>query len=94
MTFQEQLAQAKARLKELNAGRPQVYRAWSETWATHHEDPTAYHKAYDNLYRYDVEKNKVVDEVKRLKTLVEDPDETAAVAQIKAFSQRLFGGNT
>ena len=69
MTIQEQLKQAALQLNELITNRPQVYRAWSETWATYHEDPAAYHKAYDNLYRYDVEKNKVVDEVKRLKKL-------------------------
>jgi len=67
MTLQEQLEQAEAQLKEIIANRPKMYRAWEDTWATFHEDPAAYGKAYDNLYRYDVEKNKVVDEVKRLK---------------------------
>ena len=72
MTLQEQFEQAKAQLKEINAGRPKVYRAWNDTWATFHEDPTAYHKAYDSLYSYDIEKNKVLDEVIRLRDLVEE----------------------
>ena len=67
MTLQKQLEQAEAQLKEIIAGRPKVYQAWRQIMF--HEDPAAYHKAYDNLYRYDVEKNKVVDEVKRLKKL-------------------------
>jgi hypothetical protein len=91
MTLQEQLAQTTAQLKEIFAGRPKVYLAWDDTWATFHEDPAAYHKAYDNLYRYDIAKNKVVDEVIRLRTLVEDPDVTAARAEIKTFTQELFG---
>ena len=69
MTLQEQLEQAKAQLKEIVDGRPKVYRAWEDTWTAFHEDPAAFHKARDNLYRYDVEKNKVVDEVKRLEKL-------------------------
>ena len=69
MTLQEQLEQAEAQLKEIIANRPKMYRAWEATWTTFHEDPAAFHKARDNLYRYDVEKNKVVDEVKRLKKL-------------------------
>ena len=93
MTLQEQLAQAKAQLKELFAGRPKVYGAWADTWATFHEDPAAYHEAHARLLEYDIAKNKVVDEVKRLRTLVEDPDITAAKAEIKAFTQKLFGGN-
>jgi len=71
MTLQEQLEQAKAQLKEIVAGRPKVYRAWDDTWATFHEDPAAYHKAFARLLEYDIAKNKVVDEVKRLKALVE-----------------------
>ena len=67
MTLQEQLEKAEAQLKEIFAGRPKVYRAWENTWAAFYENPTAYREAHDNLYRYDVEKNKVVDEVKRLK---------------------------
>jgi hypothetical protein len=93
MTLQEQLAQAKARLKEIFAGRPLFYRAWADTWATFHEDPAAYHEAHARLLEYDIAKNKVVDEVKLLRTLVEDPDITAAKAEIKAFTQKLFGGN-
>ena len=62
-----QIEQAEAQLKEIIANRPKVYQAWQQIMF--HEDPAAYHKAYDNLYRYDVEKNKVVDEVKRLKKL-------------------------
>ena len=89
MTLQEQFEQAKAQLKEINAGRPKVYRAWDDTWATFHEDPAAYHKAYDSLYSYDIEKNKVLDKVIRLRTLVEDPDVTAAKVEIKTFLQEL-----
>ena len=72
MTLQEQLEQTKAQLKELVDGRPKVYRAWEDTWTTFHEDPAAYHKAYDSLYSYDIEKNKVLDEVIRLRDLVEE----------------------
>jgi hypothetical protein len=89
VTPQEQLAQAKARLKEIVDGRPKVYRAWEDTWTAFHEDPAAYQEAYARLLDYDIAKNKVVDEVKRLRTLVEDPDITAARAEIKAFTQTL-----
>jgi hypothetical protein len=89
MTLQEQLEQAKAQLKEIVAGRPRVYRAWDDTWTTFHEDPAAFHEAYARLLEYDIAKNKVVDEVKRLRMLVEDPDITAARAEIKAFTQTL-----
>lgn len=65
MTIQEQIEQAEAQLKEIIAGRPKVYQAWRQIMF--HEDPAAYHKAYDNLYKYDVEKNRVVDEIKKLK---------------------------
>jgi hypothetical protein len=61
------LEQAEAQLKEINAGRPKMYRAWEDTWTTFHEDPAAFHKARDDLYCYDVEKNKIWDEVKRLR---------------------------
>jgi hypothetical protein len=94
MTPQEQLAQTKAQLKEIVAGRPKVYRAWDDTWATFHENPAAYHEAYARLLEYDIAKNKLVDEVERLRTLVEDPDITAAKAEIKAFMQELFGEKT
>lgn len=89
MTPQEQLEQAKAQLKEIIAGRPKVYRAWEDTWATFHEDPAAFHEAYTRLLDYDIAKNEVVDKVKRLRTMVEDPDITAAKAEIKAFMQEL-----
>jgi regulator of RNase E activity RraB len=69
MTLQEQLEQAEAQLKEIIANRPKMYRAWEDTWSTFHEDPAAFHKARDDLYCYDVEKNKIWDEVKRLKKL-------------------------
>ena len=69
MTLQEQLEQAKAQLKKIVDGRPKVYRAWEDTWTTFHEDPAAFHKARNDLYCHDVEKNKVWDEVKRLKKL-------------------------
>jgi len=92
MTLQEQLEQAKAQLKEIIAGRPKVYRAWDEI--TFHENPAAYHEAHARLLEYDIEKNKVLDEVIRLRTLVEDPDVTAAKAEIKAFMQELFGEKT
>jgi len=72
MTLQEQLEQAKTQLKEIVDGRPKVYRAWDDTWATFHEDPAAFHKAYNSLYSYDIEKNKVLDEVIRLRDLVEE----------------------
>ena len=72
MTLQEQLEQTKAQLKELVDGRPKVYRAWGDTWTTFHEDPPAFHKTYDSLYKYDIEKNKVLDEVKRLKEIIEE----------------------
>jgi len=75
MTLQEQLAQAKAQLEEIVAGRPKVYRAWEGTWPEFHEDPTAYHKAHNNLYRYDIAKNVVVDEVKRLQKVVDEFEE-------------------
>ena len=75
MTLQEQFEQAKAQLKEIVAGRPKVYRAWDDTWTTFHEDPTAYHKAHNNLYRYDIAKNVVVDEVKRLQKVVDEFEE-------------------
>jgi len=89
MTLQEQLAQAKAQLEEIVAGRPKVYRAWEGTWPEFHEDPAAFHEAYVRLLDYDIAKNEVVDEVKRLRMLVEDPDITAARAEIKAFTQTL-----
>jgi len=89
MTLQEQLEQAKAQLKEINAGRPKVYRAWDDTFATFHEDPAAFHKAHDSLYSYDTQKNKVLDEVIRLRALVEDPDVTAAKVEIKTFLREL-----
>jgi hypothetical protein len=89
MTLQEKLAQAKAQLKEIVDGRPKVYRAWEGTWPEFHEDPAAFHEAYARLLEYDIAKNKVVDEVKRLRMLVEDPDITAARAEIKAFTQTL-----
>ena len=69
MALQEQLEQAKAQLKKIVDGRPKVYRAWEDTWTAFYENPTVYREAHDNLYRYDIEKNKVVDEVKRLKKL-------------------------
>jgi CBS-domain-containing membrane protein len=89
MTLQEQLEQAKARRNEMFAGRPRVYRAWEDTWTAFHEDSTAYNKAHARLLEYDIAKNKVVDEVKRLRMLVEDPDITASRAEIKAFTQTL-----
>jgi len=89
MTLQEQLEQAKAQLKEIIAGRPKVYRAWDDTFATFHENPTAYHEAHARLLEYDIEKNKVLDEVIRLRTLVEDPDVTAVKTKIKTFLQEL-----
>ena len=67
MTIQEQLEQAEAQLKEIMANRPKMYRAWEDTWTTFHEAPAAYHKAYDNLYKYDAERNRIADEIKRLK---------------------------
>jgi hypothetical protein len=91
MNAKEQLEQAKARLKEIVDGRPKVYRAWEDTWTAFHEDPAAYHEAYARLLDYDIAKNEVWDEVKRLRTLVEDPDITAARAEIKDFTQELFG---
>jgi nucleoid-associated protein YejK len=94
MTLQEQLAQAKAQLEEIVAGRPRVYRAWEDTWTAFNEDSTAYNKAHARLLEYDIAKNKVVDEVKRLRMLVEDPDITASRAAIKAFTQELFGEKT
>jgi hypothetical protein len=71
MTLQEQLEQAKAQLKEIVAGRPRVYREWEDTWFAFHKDPAEFHKAFARLLEYDIAKNKVVDEVKRLKALVE-----------------------
>jgi hypothetical protein len=94
MTLQEQLAQAKAQLEEIVAGRPRVYRAWEDTWTAFHENPAEFHKAFARLLEYDIAKNKVVDEVKRLRMLVEDPDITAARAEIKAFTQKLFEKKT
>jgi len=90
MTLQEQLEQAKAQLKEIIAGRPKLYRAWDDI--TFHENPTAYHEAHARLREHDIEKNKVLDEVIRLRTLVEDPDVTAAKAKIKTFLQELHKG--
>jgi hypothetical protein len=69
MTLQEQLEQAKAQLKEIVDGRPRVYRAWEDTWTAFHEDPTAYRETHARLLEYDIAKNKVVDEVKRLEKL-------------------------
>ena len=94
MTLQEQLKQAKARLKEIVDGRPKVYREWEDTWFAFHKDPAEFHKAHARLLEYDIAKNKVVDEVKRLRMLVEDPDITAARAEIKAFTQKLFEKKT
>jgi len=91
MTLQEQLAQTKAQLKEIVAGRPKVYREWEGTWPEFHEDPAVFHEAYVRLLEYDIAKNKVVDKVKRLRMLVEDPDITASRAAIKAFTQKLLG---
>jgi regulator of RNase E activity RraB len=67
MTLQEQIEQAEAQLKEIIANRPKMYRAWQDTWTTFHEDPAAYGEAYDNLYKYDAERNRIADEIKRLK---------------------------
>jgi hypothetical protein len=72
MTLQEQFEQAKAQLKEIVAGRPKVYRAWEDTWTAFHEDSTAYNKAHARLLEYDIAKNKVWDEVIRLRALVEE----------------------
>lgn len=60
------LEQTKARLREINANRPKVYRAWENTWTTFKENPAAYEEAYATLLAYDREKNRVLDEVKRL----------------------------
>jgi len=75
VTPQEQLAQAKAQLKEIVDGRPKFYRAWADTWATFHEDPAAYHEAHAILLEYDIAKNEVVDEVKRLQKVVDGLEE-------------------
>jgi hypothetical protein len=72
MTLQEQFEQAKAQLKEIVDGRPKFYRAWADTWATFHEDPAAYHEAHAILLEYDIAKDKVWDEVIRLRALVEE----------------------
>ena len=72
MTLQEHLEQAKAQLKEINAGRPKVYRAWDDTFATFHENPAAYHEAHARLLEHDIKKNKVLDEVIRLRKIVEE----------------------
>jgi len=58
--------QAKAQLAEIIANRPKVYRAWEDTWTASKENPTAYEEAYATLLAYDIEKNRVFDEVKRL----------------------------
>ena len=71
MTLQEQLEKAEAQLKEIFAGRPKVYRAWENTWATFREDPAAYHKTGNDVYCYDIAKNKVVNEVMRLKKIMQ-----------------------
>lgn len=68
--YQEQLANAEARLKELVEGRPKFHRAWDDTFATFHEDPAAYHDAHAKLLAHDIEKNKVWDEVIRLRNLI------------------------
>ena len=67
LTLQKQLEQAEAQLKEIVNGRPEVYRAWDDTWTTFHENPAAYHDAHAKLLEYDIAINKVWDEVKRLK---------------------------
>jgi hypothetical protein len=72
MTLQEQLEQAKAQLKEIVAGRSRVYREWEDTWTAFHEDPAEFHKAFARLLVYDIAKNKVWDEVIRLRALVEE----------------------
>jgi hypothetical protein len=63
--------QAKAQLAEIIANRPKVYRAWEDIWTAFKENPTAYEEAYATLLAYDIEKNRVLDEVKRL----EPPEE-------------------
>ncbi len=65
------LEQTKARLEEIIANRPKVYKAWSDTWATFNENPTAYEEAYATLLAYDTEKNRILDEVKRMEKLTQ-----------------------
>jgi len=89
MTLQEQFEQVKVQLEQLVAGRPKFYCAWEDTWATFHENPAAYHGTHARLLEYDIEKNKVWDEVIRLRVLVEDHDVTAAKVEIKTFLQKL-----
>ena len=70
MTLQEQLDKAETQLKELRAGRPKVFRAWDDTFATFKENPAAYHDAHAKLLAYDIAKNKVYDEVIELRKLI------------------------
>ena len=60
------LEKAEAKLAEIIANRPKVYRAWEDTWTAFKENPTAYEEAYATLLAYDTEKNRVFDEVERL----------------------------
>jgi hypothetical protein len=60
------LEKAEAQLAEINANRPKVYRAWEDTWTAFKENPIAYEEAYATLLAYDIEKNRVLDEVERL----------------------------
>jgi hypothetical protein len=70
MTLQEQLDKAETQLKEIVDGRPKVYRAWDNTFATFHENPAAYHEAHARLLEYDIAKNKFLGEVIRLRNLI------------------------
>ena len=58
--------QAKARLAEIVANRPKVYKAWEDTWTTLKENPTAYEEACAALLAHDIKKNIAWEEVKRL----------------------------
>ena len=58
--------QAKARLAEIVANRPKVYRAWEDTWTAFKENPIAYEEAYATLLAHDIKKNIAWEEVKRL----------------------------
>jgi hypothetical protein len=57
--YQKQLAKAEARFKKFVNGRPKSYRAWDDTFATFHENPTAYHDALEKLRAFDNERKKL-----------------------------------
>jgi len=70
MTLQEQLDKAETQLKEHRVGRPKVYGAREDAFATFKENPAAYHDADAKVLAYHIAKNKITDEIIELRKLI------------------------